>query len=1271
MRIAMLTNTFLPHVGGVAHSVQLFSEQLRNLGHEVLVVCPEFEGAPAKEDNIIRIPAIQKFNGSDFSVVLPVPADLRDRLAQFKPDIFHSHHPFLLGGTALRLAGEMERPIVFTHHTMYEQYTHYVPADSEAMQRFVVELVTGYSNLCNAVIAPSATIAETVRSRGVEVPVQVIPTGVEKNRFKPGSARPFRKKLQIPAEAFVVGHVGRIAAEKNLLFLIESVSSFLRSNPQAIFLVVGDGPELEKIKKQAADAGLEGQFRFAGSRTGNELVQAYRAMDLFAFSSKSETQGMVLIEAMACGVPVVGLDAPGVRDVIADGTNGTLVREEDAESFSSALDYFVKLEPSKLEECSAAAEKTADEFSLERSCTKIVELYSSLRPPKYKGRKVEESTWWRALHRVEAEWALWSNIADSLSKTVLPPEARKQLTLRSAWRELKRISRKYNRLEWFLKQFKLSAVENHDRVEKTPQPGLILIQVDGLSRTQFERAISRRKLPFLQRLISIEGYVLQSLYAGLPSTTPAVQAELFYGEKCAVPAFAFLDRSAGNQAVRLYQASPAQKVEANLQNHAQGLLKEGSCYSNIYSGGATESHYCAVSAGWNKLFGTSNPFRIALAATIYLPTTIRIFGLVLLELLIGGIEFFRGIFQRRPAFEEFLFLLSRTLVGVILRKIVTLAACIDAGRGIPVIHVNYLGYDEHAHRRGPASNFAHWCLKGIDCEIRRIWTAAVKSRRRDYAIWIYSDHGQESAVGYHEVTGKLIEHTVAEIWEKSGRLTARPRMVGQSAQTFRLSLFGKWLQRLLGTDSDDKRDNDQGIAVAAVGPVGHIYLPKDADRTDLDSFCRALSRDGQIPIVLRELPRDSNGRKVVKAWTERGEFLLPRDTAKLIGPSHEFLHLIRGDLIALVEHPNAGDIIILGWRPEGTPITFAIEKGAHAGPGREETRGFLLLPPTAPPPPKDRTYLRPLELRELALEALGRSVPDVSIRMRPKVERAPEVLRVMTYNVHSCIGVDGRLSIKRIAQVINQYSPDVVCLQELDVDRKRTGRRDQAQEIAYLLQMICKFHPAFTVEEEKYGDAILSRYPIQLIKAGRLPQKARKRGERQPRGALLVEVDTPKEKVLVLNTHLGLHPLERRLQIDAILGKDWLGNAATDSRVIVCGDLNASPGSYVCKTLRQRYQDVQTGTKIRPQKTWHGRVLINRIDHIFISPNLKVRHVSVPRTALTKTASDHLPVIADIDISENSSRSAAAPATNPVLTTATAGAAGKNKPSELSARSDG
>ncbi|MFW6387587.1 MAG: glycosyltransferase, partial [Thermodesulfobacteriota bacterium] len=198
MNILIFTNTFTPHVGGVARSVEAFTAEYRKRGHRVLVVAPEFPDMPQHEIDVVRINAIQHFNTSDFSVALPIHPHLSKAIDDFDPDIVHSQHPFLLGITAVRTARHRGLPLVFTHHTLYEQYTHYVPGNSPSMKRFVIELATRYANLCHQVFAPSESIRDLLLERGVTTRVTVVPTGVKVENFTSVEGTAFRKQLKIP-----------------------------------------------------------------------------------------------------------------------------------------------------------------------------------------------------------------------------------------------------------------------------------------------------------------------------------------------------------------------------------------------------------------------------------------------------------------------------------------------------------------------------------------------------------------------------------------------------------------------------------------------------------------------------------------------------------------------------------------------------------------------------------------------------------------------------------------------------------------------------------------------------------------------------------------------------------------------------------------------------------------------------------------------------------------------------------------------------------------
>lgn len=240
--------------------------------------------------------------------------------------------------------------------------------------------------------------------------------------------------------------------------------------------------------------------------------------------------------------------------------------------------------------------------------------------------------------------------------------------------------------------------------------------------------------------------------------------------------------------------------------------------------------------------------------------------------------------------------------------------------------------------------------------------------------------------------------------------------------------------------------------------------------------------------------------------------------------------------------------------------------------------------------------------------------------------------RILTYNVHRCVGVDRKLDVGRVAAVIAELEPDIVALQELDVGRARTGGVDQAHEIARRLEMAVHFHPAMRVEEEQYGDAILTAYPERLIHADKLPGYGRIQGL-EPRGALWVCVEIDGRHVQVINTHLGLVPREQQLQAAAIAGPRWLGHPDCSGPTILLGDFNAGQTSIVYRTLTHKLKAARLLAPRRaPSPTFPSRLPVLRIDHLFVSDHIRVKNVFAAQAPLCRTASDHLPLVMDFEV---------------------------------------
>lgn len=239
--------------------------------------------------------------------------------------------------------------------------------------------------------------------------------------------------------------------------------------------------------------------------------------------------------------------------------------------------------------------------------------------------------------------------------------------------------------------------------------------------------------------------------------------------------------------------------------------------------------------------------------------------------------------------------------------------------------------------------------------------------------------------------------------------------------------------------------------------------------------------------------------------------------------------------------------------------------------------------------------------------------------------------RLLTYNVHRCVGTDRRLDVARIVAVIDEHDPDIVCLQELDVGRARTGMVDQAESIAAGLDMAFHFNAAMTVEAEEYGDALLTRHPERLMKKGALPTIRGIPGL-EPRGAIWAAIDIGGVTLNVINTHLGLVPREQRLQAAALLGKDWLGDARCTGPTILTGDFNATSITRPYQALCRNLADCQRQLGLRPTiKTFPAGFPAIRIDHAFVSPEIRITAVKAPFSPLARVASDHLPLVIDFE----------------------------------------
>jgi 1,2-diacylglycerol 3-alpha-glucosyltransferase len=336
VRVALFTNNYLPFCGGVTTSVETLRRGLEARGHEAWVFAPRFHDGPADGPRVLRYPSIPALTYPAFPLAVPWSRRLAAAVHRLQADIFHAHHPFLLGPAAHRLARRLGRPLVFTYHTRYDKYAHYVPLRRSVVEAAAVRLSTRFAAAADLVIAPSALIRDELVDRGVRRPIAVIPTGVDLARFAPGDRSAARRALGLPERGLLVLYVGRLDREKSVDRVLLAFDRVAGTVPDARLLLVGDGTQATRLRRLAASLAARDRIVFFGPRPHDEVAPCYRAADLFLFASETETQGLVLVEAAACGLPAVAVAAPGCEEVIRDGRTGLLTKS-DPEALAEAV----------------------------------------------------------------------------------------------------------------------------------------------------------------------------------------------------------------------------------------------------------------------------------------------------------------------------------------------------------------------------------------------------------------------------------------------------------------------------------------------------------------------------------------------------------------------------------------------------------------------------------------------------------------------------------------------------------------------------------------------------------------------------------------------------------------------------------------------------------------------------------------------------------------------------------------------------------------------
>jgi len=381
MRILMISDVYFPRINGVSTSIQTFRRGLHAAGHETILIAPEYPGAaPDTEPDILRVPSrgVPR-DPEDRAMKLGAIRALRPQLEKLEPDLVHIQTPFIAHYQGTALARALRVPVIETYHTYFEEYLHhYVPLLPRAVMRFIARRFTvSQCNVLDALVVPSRAMEQALLDYGVQCPMHIIPTGMEMDRFASGDGQRFRAQLGIAPGQPVLVHVGRIAHEKNIEFLFRMFEIVVRSKPGAVFVVAGEGPALTSCKAYVRTLGLAQQVRFVGYLSRErELLDCYRAGDLFVFSSKTETQGLVLLESLALGVPVVSTAHMGTADIVNPQRGAHLAPDDEAE-FANIVVRLLDDAPRRAA-MSAEARAYAATWSATAMADRLAGLYSAV-----------------------------------------------------------------------------------------------------------------------------------------------------------------------------------------------------------------------------------------------------------------------------------------------------------------------------------------------------------------------------------------------------------------------------------------------------------------------------------------------------------------------------------------------------------------------------------------------------------------------------------------------------------------------------------------------------------------------------------------------------------------------------------------------------------------------------------------------------------------------------------------------------------------------------
>lgn len=378
MNIAFFSDTYLPQINGVVTSMEIFRQTLEEKGHNVFIFCPQTSFGQKKADPsyVFRFKSAKLFFQPEYRLSWPYSRALT-KFKQLNIDIIHAHTPFTMGMLAVFLAQHYKKPLVHTYHTLFMEYIHYLPVPSDYAKNFVTWASKSFCNRNHLVIVPSKHIQVELRDYNVLTPIEIIPTGINLTDCHKVSIKDAKKKYKIDTKKYnYLITISRIAKEKNVSFLLEAFKILKEKHKNLKFIIIGDGPEREKNEEKAKELGIFDDIIMTGYIERSLIFPLLKLSKIFIFASKTETQGLVLLEAMSIKIPCVAIDSMGVADVMEDDQGGFLSKEDLVE-YTKLISKLL-LDENLYKSKSKEAYKRASLLSANKMTKKLIEAYKTL-----------------------------------------------------------------------------------------------------------------------------------------------------------------------------------------------------------------------------------------------------------------------------------------------------------------------------------------------------------------------------------------------------------------------------------------------------------------------------------------------------------------------------------------------------------------------------------------------------------------------------------------------------------------------------------------------------------------------------------------------------------------------------------------------------------------------------------------------------------------------------------------------------------------------------